>query len=263
MREFLRKITPYAFIKAYRHILRQKERFIYRGNKVTCPICMSTFKSFAAYKPSKRKNSRCINCGSLERHRLQFLYLTEKTDLFKPNNNLKLLHFAPEKPLYSAIAKCGNIEYTKCDLSPRSPDFREISDVQKVDITNIAFDDNSFDVILCNHVLEHIEDDHAAMKELYRVLNKNGWGIFQVPIKHRSEKTYEDFSITGSRQRKKAFGQHNHVRIYGRDYTERLKNAGFTVVKDDYATSLSEADRIKYGINPREVIFLCKKMDRA
>jgi SAM-dependent methyltransferase len=194
---------------------------------------------------------------------LQFLYLTEKTDLFNENNNLKLLHFAPERSLYTILAKCRNIAYTKCDLSPNSPDFREIGDVQKIDITNMAFKDNTFDVILCNHVLEHIEDDHKAMKELYRVLNEGGWGIFQVPIKHKSEKTYEDWSITSRSERKKAFGQHDHVRIYGQDYTERLKNAGFTVIKDDYAKSFSEADRLRFRINPREIIFLCKKDNRS
>lgn len=239
------------------------EKRIYRGNNVICPLCHSTFSSFAAYLPSKRKNSRCINCGSLERHRLQFLYLTEKTNLLNENSKLKLLHIAPEQPLYNVLKKHGHITYIKCDLSPNSPDLREINGVQKIDITNITFRDNSFDVILCNHVLEHVEDDHKAMKELYRVMNEGGWGIFQVPIKHRSEQTYEDFSITSPRERKKAFGQHDHVRIYGRDYAERLSNAGFTVIRDDYASSFSEEDRFKFGINPREIIFLCKKDSRS
>lgn len=190
---------------------------------------------------------------------MQLLYLTEKTNLFTAATPLKLLHFAPEKNLYDIIARHRHIDYTRCDLSPRSADFRSIPGVQKADITNLPFPDSSFDVILCNHVLEHIEDDRRAIKELYRVMAPGGWGIFQVPIRWRHEKTYEDFSITSRRGRQKAFDHHDHVRKYGRDYTERLAAAGFTVIPDNYAATIPEADRYRFGINPREITFLCKK----
>lgn len=241
----------------------QREKRIYQGSDVTCPVCGSSFGSFAPYRPSNRPNARCVQCGALERHRMQVLYLTEKTDLFAAGSPMKLLHFAPEKPLYDIIVRYDHIDYTRCDLSPRSADFRDIPDVQKADLTRLAFPDNCFDVILCNHVLEHIDDDRLAMKELYRVMAPGGWGIFQVPIRRRNEKTYEDFSITSASGRKKAFGQHDHVRVYGRDYPERLAGAGFTVIQDDFARTIPEADQRRFGINPREVVYLCKKNKQA
>jgi SAM-dependent methyltransferase len=258
MRTFLKTISPYFIIKAFRNLRKRQEKRIYRGNEVTCPVCGFTAGSFAPYRPNNRKNARCIHCGSLERHRLQFLYLTEKTDLFTSTTPLRLLHFSPEKSLYDIIARYKHIDYTLCDLSPRSVDFRDIPGMRKADITHMPFPDGCFDVILCNHVLEHIEDDRRAMQELYRVMAPGGWGIFQVPIRWRHE-TYEDFSITSPRERKKAFNMPDHVRLYGRDYPERLAAAGFMVTPDNYVSTLPEADRIRFGINPREIIFLCKK----
>lgn len=260
MRELLRAFIPYFLIKGLRAVRKEREKRIYRGTGVTCPVCGHSSRSFAPYHPTKRKNARCIYCNSLERHRLQLLYLTEKTNLFTAGTPLRLLHFAPEKTLYDIISRYKHIDYTRCDLSPRSADFRGISGMQKADITNIPFPDGSFDVILCNHVLEHIADDRQAMKELYRVMAPGGWGIFQVPIRWRNEKTYEDFSITSRRGRKKAFHQYDHVRIYGRDYPERLADAGFTVMRDNYAGTIPEADRYRFGVNPREITFLCRKI---
>lgn len=259
MNTFLRSLIPYSLIKAFRALRKQQEIRRYSGNAVICPVCKQPSGSFAPYRPSNRPNARCVHCGSLERHRMQVLYLTEKTDLFAADSPVKLLHFAPEKPLYDIIVGYDHIDYTRCDLSPRSADFRDIPDVQKADLTNLSFPDNFFDIILCNHVLEHIDDDRLAMKELYRVMAPGGWGIFQVPIRRRNEKTYEDFSITSPRERKKAFGQHDHVRVYGRDYPERLASVGFTVIQDDFASTIPKADLHRFGINPREIVYLCKK----
>lgn len=258
MKTFLRNIAPYFIIKTLRRLRKQQEKRIYRGTEVTCPICGHSSGSYAPYRPGNRKNARCIHCGSLERHRLQLLYLTEKTNLFTAATPLRLLHFAPEKNLYDIIARYQHIDYTLCDFSPKSADFRGIPGMQKADITNLQFPDNFFDVILCNHVLEHIEDDRRAMQEQYRVMAPGGWGIFQVPIRWRHE-TYEDFSITSPGERKKAFHQSDHVRIYGYDYPERLGGAGFTVIQDAYASTIPEAERYRFGINPREIIFLCRK----
>jgi ubiquinone/menaquinone biosynthesis C-methylase UbiE len=130
--------------------------------------------------------------------------------------------------------------------------------VLKVDITNIPFEDSVFDVILCNHVLEHIPDDLNAMAELYRVLKSGGWGIFQVPLDNRNNSTYEDFSITTPEARQKAFGQKDHVRIYGKDYPDRLRKVGFDVKTNDFALKMSAEERFEYGLK-KQLIYYCEK----
>ena len=194
---------------------RRKEREIeqYAGKGVVCLICNAEFRSFAPFGYRKRPNAKCPNCGSLERHRLLYLYLSEKTSLFKSDKKQKLLHFAPELMFSERFRKAESITYFPCDLNPE----KYGSDVVKADITAIPFDDESMDVILCNHVLEHIPDDRKAMSELYRVMKRGGWGIFQVPIDRAREKTYEDPTITSASDRKKAYGRKDHVRWYGRD----------------------------------------------
>jgi ubiquinone/menaquinone biosynthesis C-methylase UbiE len=129
----------------------------------------------------------------------------------------------------------------------------------KADITNIPFEDNSFDIIICNHVLEHIPDDRLAMSELYRVMKKGAWAILQVPIDYNRETTYEDFTITTPEGREKFFGQNDHVRIYGRDYPDRLKSVGFSVMEDDFIKSFSEEEISKFVFTPSELIYFCKK----
>lgn len=259
MRTLVKAVMPGFIMEALRGLRKRREKSRYRGTEVTCPVCGYTAGRFAPYTPTNRPNARCIECGSLERHRLQLLYLTQRTNLLTSHAPLKLLHFAPEKSLYPIISRHKHIDYTACDLEPESADLRDIPNVQKADITHMPFAGNSFDVILCNHVLEHIEDDRRAMQELYRVMKPGGWGIFQVPIRWRYEKTYEDFSITTRSGRKKAFQQEDHVRIYGRDYPDRLASAGFTVIRDDFAATLPQADQHRFGINPREITFLCRK----
>ncbi len=135
---------------------------------------------------------------------------------------VKLLHLAPEKPLMDLFIKQNNIDYLTADLNPEQV-------MVKMDITAIQYPDNIFDAILCNHVLEHIPDDRKAMRELYRVLKPGGWAILQVPVSKILEQTYDDITITSPQDREKYFGQKDHVRIYGKDYTQRLKEAGFTV----------------------------------
>ena len=117
----------------------------------------------------------------------------------------------------------------------------------------------TFDVIICNHVLEHIENDKLAMSELHRVMKKDGWGIFQVPLEYSFATTYEDFTITDPLEREKAFRQKDHVRIYGRDYKDRLTSAGFKVKEDDYVKSLSNQEIKKYRLAPDDLIYFCSK----
>lgn len=140
-----------------------------------------------------------------------------------------------------------NLEYITTDLN--SP----LADV-KADICKLPFKDQSFDVIFCNHVLEHIPDDTTALRELYRVLKPGGWGIFQVPQDLSREKTFEDNSITDKRERARIFGQYDHVRIYGRDYFDKLRAGGFLVKEVHYAASMLPEDVEKYRLAKSEIL---------
>lgn len=252
----IKAITPEFFKRPYRKYKKASEEKLYRGDKVFCPICESKYEIFAPFYLNQKK-SRCINCGSLERHRLLWLYLNEKTNIFK-SKKIKLLHFAPEKTFYDIFSVNHNIDYYPCDLFPEHYKYRGVTKVIKADITDLQFYTNYFDIILCNHVLEHIPNDIKAMAELKRVLKINGWGIFQVPIKYKLEKTYEDFSITTPEGREKAFGQHDHVRWYGKDYKDRLASVGFNVHEDDYVRKFSSDDIFKYCLTPNELIYYCE-----
>lgn len=222
-----------------------------RGNNHVDPIDGKSYKSFLPYGyESPRDNVLAPYTLSLERHRLLWLYLKNETDFFTAP--LKVLHFAPEQAFYKKFRKLTNLEYTTTDLN--SP----LADIQ-ADICDLPFDNNSFDVIFCNHVLEHIPDDTTAMEELYRILKPNGWGIFQIPQDLTRENTFEDDSITDKKERTKIFGQYDHVRIYGRDYFDKLRSVGFMVEEIDY-TALMNSDEIeKYRLAQGEVIPLVKK----
>lgn len=225
--------------------------FFLKGNKFTDPIDGKSFKSFLPYGyESPRENVLSPSTLSLERHRLLWLYLKNETEFF--NAPLKLLHFAPEQAFYNRFKKLDNLEYTTTDLN--SP----LADV-KADICNLPFSDNSFDVILCNHVLEHIPNDTKAMQELYRILKPGGWGIFQIPQDLKREKTFEDDTIIDKKERARIFGQYDHVRIYGRDYFDKLRSIGFTVEEVDYTNTLPKEDVEKYRLAKGEIIPLVRK----
>ena len=162
---------------------------------------------------------------SLERHRLLWLYLQNETTFFSSKKKLKVLHIAPEQCFLHIFKKQKNLEYITSDIE--SP----IADV-KADICDLPFANEEFDVVFCNHVLEHIPNDTKAMQELYRVMRVGGFGIFQIPQDIHRKTTFEDNSITNRKERAKIFGQYDHVRVYGRDYFEKLRSIGFKVGKD-------------------------------
>lgn len=220
--------------------------FFMRGSNHTDPIDGKQFRSFLPYGyESPRDNVLSPSTLSLERHRLLWLYLKNKTDFF--NAPLKVLHFAPEQAFYKRFRKLKNLEYTTTDLN--SP----LADV-KADICNLPFEDGSFNVIFCNHVLEHIPDDTKAMQELYRILKPGGWGILQIPQDLKRATTFEDHTITDKKERAKIFGQYDHVRIYGRDYFDKLRSIGFKVEEVDYTANMSAEDIEKYRLAKGEII---------
>lgn len=224
---------------------------LFKGNKFTDPIDGKSYRKFLPYGYGKqRENALSPGTLSLERHRQMWLYLQNETDFF--SKNYKVLHIAPEQEFLRKFRKMKNLDYTSADLS--SP----IVDV-KANILDLPFADESFDVLFCNHVLEHIEDDAKAMGELYRVMKKGGWGIFQVPMKNMLEKTYEDFTINDPKERQKHFGQYDHVRWYGMDYFDRLRKAGFEVEANFYSKRFSKEEMKRFGLNENEILPLVKK----
>ena len=221
------------------------------GNRYTDPIDGRSFRSFIPYGYNNvRKNALSPSTYSLERHRMLWLYLKNDTDIF--TKKIRLLHFAPEPAFHKIFKNCNNISYDTIDLN--SP-LAEI----KADICDLPIENDTYDYILCNHVLEHIDDDIKAMSELYRVLKKGGIGIFQIPIDIERKNTFEDPSITSPKQRNKIFGQYDHVRIYGMDYFDRLKSVGFSVNQIYYGEKLSEEEIFKYCLSKNEIIPVCKK----
>lgn len=218
----------------------------YKGNQFVDPIDGKSYRKFLPYGYGKqRENALSPGTLSLERHRQMWLYLQNETDFF--SKNYKVLHIAPEQEFLRKFKKMSNLDYTSADL------FSPIVDV-KADILDLPFENETFDIVICNHVLEHIEDDAKAMRELYRVMKRGGWGIFQVPMKTSSTKTYEDFSITDPKERQKHFGQYDHVRWYGMDYFDRLRNAGFSTEPNFYSQKYSKEDIKKYGLMENEIL---------
>ncbi len=244
-------VFPRPFLIKASYYVRPFLSFFLRGNKYTDPIDNKSFYTFLPYGYAiQRPNVLSPSTLSLERHRLLWLYLKSNTNLFtKPQ---KLLHFAPEQAFYKRFKKLKHIEYITTDLL--SP----LADV-KADICNLPFKNNSFDFILCNHVLEHIPNDTKAMKELYRVLKPGGTAILQIPQDYSLEKTFEDNTITDPKERTKIFGQYDHVRVYGMDYFEKLRSIGFIVDANDYCKKLTTKEIDKYRLYPKELIPICYK----
>ena len=182
-----------------------------------------------------------------------YWYIVNKTNiLLRSQKIIRLLHIAPEKNLQKVIKASTKINYISGDLNPLVAD-------RKIDITDINFENDYFDFIICNHVLEHIVDDRKAMRELFRVLRPEGFDILQVPISKKAKETFEDFSITSPEERERYFGQKDHVRIYGKDYKERLESIGFKVNLYDIKKNLSIQDIKKYGLNEEEILYIGKR----
>jgi SAM-dependent methyltransferase len=227
--------------------------FYLKGDTYTDPIDGNSFRKFLPYGYSKqRKNALSPSTLSLERHRLMWLFLKNETSFFTSSKKIKTLHIAPEHCFLKIFKKQKNLDYVTSDLE--SP----IADV-KADICNLPFKDDSFDVVFCNHVLEHIPDDKKAMQELFRVLKKGGFGVFQIPQDMSRENTFEDASITDKEERTKIFGQYDHVRVYGRDYFNKLRSVGFKVEEVDYTQRITPEELDRFCLMKNEILPVCYK----
>jgi SAM-dependent methyltransferase len=223
----------------------------YRGEGRYCPVCEKSAKRFVPYGLPPREEACCIHCGALERHRMTWSYFERETNLFDGQDK-RVLHIAPERQFEKLLRRRIGSGYLTADLfNPRA--------MVKMDITDIQYEDNSFDVVYCSHVLEHVNDDQKAMREFRRVLKPTGWAVLLVPL--TAERTFEDPSITDPNERVRLFGQDDHVRRYGPDFLDRLHDAGFavTVVEATDFLSSSEISAMRIGADVDDKIFLCKK----
>jgi SAM-dependent methyltransferase len=240
----------------------------YAGNSCFCPFCKKSFRKFlpggfdlpvlfekqiigAGY----RLNNVCPRCYSLDRDRLVYLFLHEKTNIFTAP--VKVFHVAPEGCLRALLNSMPNVTY-RSGVKYLEGYYYEKS-TNLLDITELPFENENFDVIICNHVLEHIQDDTKAIRELYRVLKPGGWAILQVPISKMLPKTFEDPSVASAEERERVFGQFDHVRIYGLDYKDRLAKAGFTVRTFNPTEEKWPGDIARYAINPKEDLYVVYK----
>jgi SAM-dependent methyltransferase len=253
MFHFLLRTIPRPILIKLSLIFSKIAPLLYYGNKYEDPISGKTYRKFLPYGyggRAKRDNVLCPGSLSLERHRLLWLYLKEKTDFF--TKSYKMLHIAPEQCFYKLFKAQKNLDYTTGDYN--SP----IADIH-FDLHNAPFNDNTFDVIFCNHVLEHVNDANQCMRELYRIMKPGGWGVFQVPLDTNRETTLEDPNIVTEADREKYYWQKDHVRLFGLDYKDKLADAGFEVQVDDFVNTISPELQERYRLPKGEMIYLCRK----
>lgn len=224
----------------------------YMGRGRECPICGSRLRRFLPYGYVRsREDALCPRCLSLERHRMLWLWIERESDLMQ--RLPRLLHIAPEVSLMKHFKRIyrGTEGYITADLESPLADMH-------FDVQDIPLADRSVDVVICNHLFEHVADDRLAMRELYRIMRHGGWGIMVVPEDRTREHTFEDDSITDAAERTRLFGQYDHRRIYGRDYDERLREAGFVVERVDYAAKLTADERSRYAVAGDDLVIVRK-----
>ena len=263
IKALLKRLIPARFRPKLRLLY---NRYRYSGFSRYCPFCkahlgrflpvglaLPVFEQQHIVGGGLRLDALCPICGSVDRERLVYLYLVHRTDIFQIQaaRSRRLLHVAPELRLEKILNMSAAAEYLTADLASSNV-------MVSMDITDIRFPDNSFDAIICNHVLEHVIDDRKAMSELYRVLKPGGWAILQVPLSLKLDRTYEDNAITSESGREEAFGQSDHVRIYARDYKDRLARTGFEVEVFNWVAEFGSSGT-RFGLNPEERVYIAKK----
>ncbi len=240
-RKYLHRISHF-FLKIY-------SLFI-RGNNFEDPITGVTYRKLLPYgRLIVRSNALAPDSMSLERHRLMWLYLRDYTDFFQ--KEYKVLHIAPEYCFINRFKKLLNLQYITADLESPWADV-------KMDIHKMPFNDNEFDVLFCNHVLEHV-DDQVALREIYRVMKPGAWAILQSPQDMKMEHTLEDNTITDPKERERIFLQSDHLRLYGRDYGKRLAEPGFIVEENNLVNKLGDDLVKRYALMPDEILYIVRK----
>jgi Methyltransferase domain len=246
---------PRKWVPEWARVLKRKLKyyFFYQGSERFCPVCSHSSSEFLPMiwdtEERSRQNVKCPYCHSFERHRLAYLFLQKKTDLFTGRSERSVVHIAPEPCLRPLFAKLIGPSYKTADMFDPTVDL-------KMDICNIDFPDNSFDIIFCSHVLEHVPDDQKAMREFARTLKPNGWAVIMIPV--NCEKTFEDWSITDKAQRDLVFGI-DHVRGYGPDAEDRLRANGFNVTCTYPQDFMPPEEITRMGLNVTDQVYFCTK----
>lgn len=263
---FLKQLTQTSAVNTWR-LPFNPQAWLYRGQTVACPVCRQWYSMFKPYgtklelsrqytliSMGRRDNALCPGCGSKERDRAVALFLQELMPWFNAAGR-HVLHIAPERSLSTRVRQLPGIRYLSGDLAPeRSPQ----AAMQQIDIARIAYPDDSFDLIICNHVLEHIPDDSLAMRELFRVLKHDGYAILQVPYASDLTHTLEQV-LTKPDERLRQYGQSDHVRLYSLDYIDRLRKSGFQV-EAPTMNQYFKPDRVaRYGLIAEERLFIGRK----
>jgi len=269
IRKTLKHLVPER-VRLARYELYERARYypeiVFRlGRRLECPFCGWHFRCF---KPAGfhyrvivekqvigghwHRDNVCPRCLSNARERLAYLYLKDRTALFdKPT---RLLHVAPEPQLASVLKRSANIKYVSADLFGPGV-------MSRFDIQQTPFMDQTFDVVICNHVMEHVADDSVAMAEVHRILKPGGWALLQIPVALKLDQTIEDPTALTEAQRIERFGQEDHVRLYARgDYISRLQAAGFDVKVESYPLALGSAKVDRFGLVEEEEVFVCSKL---
>lgn len=225
----------------------------YVGRGRECPMCGAKRRKFLPYGyVTSREDALCPSCLSLERHRLIWLWLERHSSLF--DSHPTLLHIAPEVSLMRHFKRHykGHTGYITADLESPLADMH-------FDVQHIPMEDRSVDVVICNHLLEHVEDDAMALNELYRIMRPGGWGIMLVPEDRSRAVTFEDDTFTDPKERTRLFGQYDHRRLYGRDYDDRLRRAGFEVERIAVEELLSNDERRLYATGSDDMVVVRKR----
>lgn len=268
IRSLVKQLVPER-LRVLRYSLYEKARYYPEivfslGNRLECPFCGWRFRRFRPagfHYPviiEKRvigghwhEDNVCPRCMSNARERLAYLYLKDRTSVFK--QPARLLHIAPEPQLSRTFKRSPNIKYVSADLF-------EPGVMSRFDIQRMPFRDQTFDVVICNHVMEHVSDDSVAMAEVHRILKPKGWAMLQVPIALALDRTIEDPTAKTDEERIERFGQEDHVRLYSQpDYIERLQSAGFSVKAESYPVALGSDKVERYGLVQEEEVFVCYK----
>ncbi len=251
--KYLLNTLPRPLLIRLSYIFKTFAPILYRGNNVECPVCEKKFSKFLSYgsNVAHRENVLCPYDLTLERHRLMYLYLKQESNFFSAEN-LSVLHMAPEQCFIDSFKKQKNLNYLTADIE--SP----IADLH-FDLHEIPLEDNRFDVVFCNHVMEHVEDPIQCMKELYRVMKKGGWALMQVPQDFNRDITYEDASIKSPKEREKHFWQKDHLRLFGKDYPQWLEKAGFTVEEFDLNKHFDKNVINRFRLVQGEILYIAKK----
>ena len=249
---FLTRFIPRNVLQRGAHLGLRTISWVYAGRNFEDPIDGKKYRKLLPYgRVRTRPNALSPSTLSLERHRALWIYLKEHTNLFTEQN--RMLHLAPEYCYINRFKSMKNLDYVTGDLNSPWADHH-------FDVHSIPFDENSFDVLMANHLMEHVEDDYKVLDEFFRVLKSRGWGILQVPIDWKNPNTEEDKSVTDPLEKERLYWQSDHVRLYGyENYPDRLRGAGFDVEIVDMQKQLGEERYNRYCLGEERWVFVVRK----